>query len=95
MSPPGGVEAAPEPPAYLVPEDAGTFSLPIDGRTSLRLDRSASEPELEGNAVELVRVAFESDPGYVQYDIVGRERGEATLTFDAGERTFEFTFVVA
>ena len=91
---PDSAVAAPTSPDFLVPEDAGTYSLGVGDRTALRLDSGASEPQVDGAAVELVRVSFESDPGYEQYDIIGRERGEATVTVDAGGTTHEFAFVV-
>jgi hypothetical protein len=87
---------APAPPAFLVPEDEGTYALAVGAQTALRLDRqrSWSKPELEGDAVELIRVAFESDPGYTEYDILGRQPGESTVRVTADGTAFVFTFAV-
>ncbi len=86
----------PPSPGFLVPEDAGPWAMAVGERTSLRLDgaRSWSEPVVEGDAVALIPVDFESNPGYTQYDIAARVAGEATITVDGDGQPYVITFIV-
>ena len=97
-TPPGTepVMTLPPSPGFLVPEDAGPWTMAVGERTSLRLDgaRSWSEPVVEGDAVALIPVDFESNPGYTQYDIAARVAGEATITVDGDGQPYVITFIV-
>jgi len=93
----GGTDEGAEPvPEVLVPDQSGTYALANGTSVAVRLDRGPAweEPIVEGDAVEVTRTAFESDPGYDQYEVRARTSGTATVTFRAPAATARFSFVV-
>ncbi|MBY5161734.1 hypothetical protein [Salsipaludibacter albus] len=83
-------------PEVLVPADAGTYALEAETSVAVRLDREHDwdEPIVEGDAVEVTRTAFESDPGYDEYEVRARAPGTAAVVFEAPDATAAFSFVV-
>ena len=74
----------PEPaPSILTDEDDGrSVGLPLGTETSLRLDSAWfwDEPTLAGDAVELTRVDYLTDPGFMEWIVTARQPGDAVLT---------------
>jgi hypothetical protein len=76
--------AAPVPsaPAVLTQDDNGrTVVLPLGATTQLRLSGRWHEaaPAVDGTAIVLVPVDFETDPGFRAWDIRAAGRGDAVL----------------
>ncbi|WP_318209611.1 hypothetical protein [Streptomyces sp. SJL17-1] len=84
-------------PAVLTQDDTGrTVTLPLGDTTQLRLSgrwRTAT-PAVDGTAIVLVPVDFESDPGYRAWDVRAVGPGEAVLRTAAqpGLRSLRITF---
>ncbi|MFI8521554.1 hypothetical protein ACIGEZ_27620 [Streptomyces sp. NPDC085481] len=90
---------APPAPAVLTQDDAGrTITLPPGGTTQLRLSGSwrGATPAVDGTAIVLVPVGYETDPGFRAWDIRATGRGEAELhtTGGPGERPLRIAFRV-
>ncbi|MFE5487228.1 hypothetical protein [Streptomyces sp. NPDC056527] len=90
---------APPAPAALTQDDAGrTLTLALGETTQLRLSGRWREatPTVEGTAIVLVPVDFESDPGFRAWDVRATEAGEAVLrtTERPGLRPLRITFRV-
>lgn len=70
------------PPAVLTAEDDGaTFVLRVGESTSLRLasDWSWEQPVVDGDAVALVPVDYEADPGFVEWLVEAAKAGSADV----------------
>ncbi|WP_395365635.1 hypothetical protein ACHGLA_32205 [Streptomyces sp. YH02] len=84
-------------PAVLTQDDTGrTVTLSLGDTTQLRFSgrwRTAT-PAVDGTAIVLVPVDFESDPGYRAWDIRAVGPGEAVLRTAAqpGPRSLRITF---
>ncbi|MCB8906167.1 MULTISPECIES: hypothetical protein [unclassified Streptomyces] len=93
------VVPAPPAPAVLTQDDSGrTVTLPLGDTTRLRLSgrwRTAT-PTVDGTAIVLVPVDFESDPGFRAWDIRAVGPGEAVLRTagQPGPRSLRITFRV-
>lgn len=74
----------PEPaPPILTDEDNGrSVGLAPGAETSLRLDSAWfwDEPSVRGDAVELTRVDYFTDPGFMEWIVTARQAGDAILT---------------
>ncbi|WP_406064263.1 hypothetical protein OG462_35845 [Streptomyces sp. NBC_01077] len=84
-------------PAVLTQDDTGrTVTLPLGDTTQLRLSGRWREavPTVEGAAIVLVPVDFESDPGYRAWDVRAVGPGEAVLhtAGQPGLRSLRITF---
>ncbi|WP_338492120.1 hypothetical protein [Streptomyces sp. SJL17-4] len=84
-------------PAVLTQDDTGrTVTLPLGDTTQLRLSGSwrTATPAVDGTAIVLVPVDFESDPGYRAWDVRAVGPGEAVLRTAAqpGLRSLRITF---
>ncbi|MFF5932109.1 hypothetical protein [Streptomyces sp. NPDC012508] len=89
----------PEAPAALTQEDTGrTFTLRRGGTTQLRLSGRWREaaPSVDGAAIVLVPVEYETDPGFRAWDVRAVGPGEAVLrtTELPGLRPLNITFQV-
>lgn len=89
----------PPAPAVLTQDDTGrTVALPLGDTTQLRLSGRWREatPTVDGTAIVLVPVAYESDPGFGAWDIRAAGPGEAVLhtTGAPGLRAVRITFRV-
>jgi hypothetical protein len=75
---------SPEPaPPILTDEDDGrSVGLALGTETSLRLDSAWfwDEPSIQGDAVELTRVDYFTDPGFMEWIVTARQSGDAVLT---------------
>ncbi|KOG16967.1 hypothetical protein [Streptomyces viridochromogenes] len=97
---PAPTTATPAPaPAVLTQDDTGrTVPLPLGDATQLRLSGSwrAATPTVDGTAIVLVPVDYESDPGFRAWDIRAAAPGEAVLhtTGGPGRRALRITFRV-
>ncbi|MDF3146602.1 hypothetical protein, partial [Streptomyces sp. T21Q-yed] len=84
-------------PAVLTQDDTGrTVTLPVGDTTQLRLSgrwRDAT-PTVDGTAIVLVPVDYETDPGFRAWDIRAAAPGEAVLhtTGHPGVRPLRITF---
>lgn len=86
-------------PATLTQEDTGrTFALRRGGTTQLRLSGRWREatPSVDGAAIVLVPVEYETDPGFRAWDVRAAGPGEAVLrtTERPGMRPLDITFQV-
>ncbi|MFE6624918.1 hypothetical protein [Streptomyces sp. NPDC057740] len=91
--------SAPSAPAVLTQDDTGrTVTLALDDTTQLRLSGRWREtaPTVDGRAVVLVPVDYETDPGFRAWDVRAAEPGEAVLrtTGQEGLRPLRITFRV-
>ncbi|MEU7037393.1 hypothetical protein ABZ958_27410 [Streptomyces sp. NPDC046237] len=89
----------PEAPAALTQEDTGrTFTLRSGGTAQLRLSGRWREaaPSVDGAAIVLVPVEYETDPGFRAWDVRAVGPGEAVLrtTERPGLRSLNITFQV-
>ncbi|MEU7005589.1 hypothetical protein [Streptomyces sp. NPDC046332] len=89
----------PAAPAALTQEDTGrTFALRRGGTTQLRLSGRWREatPSVDGTAIVLVPVEYETDPGFRAWDVRAAGPGEAVLrtTERPGLRPLGITFQV-
>lgn len=101
---PTATTTAPEPsvpsaPAVLTQNDTGrTVTLALGDTTQLRLSGRWREtaPTVDGTAVVLVPVDYETDPGFRAWDVRAVEPGEAVLrtTGQRGLRPLRITFQV-
>lgn len=98
---PSATTASPAPPApaVLTQDDTGrTVALPLGDTAQLRLSGRWREatPTLQGTAIVLVPVDYESDPGFGAWDIRAAAPGEAVLhtTGGPGPRALRITFRV-
>lgn len=81
-------------PAALTQDDTGrTFTLPLGDTTQLRLSGRwrAATPLVDGTAIALVPVDFESDPGFRAWDIRAVGPGVAVL-HTSGQEGVRITF---
>ncbi|MGW1884939.1 hypothetical protein [Streptomyces sp. NPDC001970] len=79
--PPSPSSAAP-PPTVLTEADSGlTFTLTVGAVVPLRLDSRLrwETPSTDGSAVTLVPVAYESDPGYREWELRAERPGETVV----------------
>jgi hypothetical protein len=70
-------------PPILTDEDDGrSVALALGTETSLRLDSAWfwDEPNIAGDAVELTRVDYFTDPGFMEWIVTARQPGDAVLT---------------
>lgn len=89
----------PPAPSVLTQDDTGrTVTLPLGDTTQLRLSGRWREatPTVDGRAIVLVPVDYESDPGFRAWDIRAAGPGEAVLhtTGRPGLRSLRITFQV-
>ncbi|MEU6987869.1 hypothetical protein ABZ946_31315 [Streptomyces sp. NPDC046324] len=89
----------PAAPGVLTQEDAGrTFALRRGGTTRLHLSGRWREaaPAVDGTAIVLVPVEYETDPGFRAWDVRAAGQGEAVLrtTDRPGLRPLTITFRV-
>ncbi|MFD9033124.1 hypothetical protein ACFVZW_18525 [Streptomyces sp. NPDC059567] len=90
---------APPAPAVLTQDDAGrTLTLALGETSQLRLVGRWREvtPAVDGTAIVVVPVEFESDPGFRAWDVRATEKGETVLrtTERPGLRSLRITFRV-
>lgn len=90
---------APSAPAVLTQDDTGrTVALRLGDTTQLRLSGRwrAATPTVDGTAIALVPVEYETDPGFRAWDVRAAEAGEAVLhtTGQPGPRPLRITFRV-
>ncbi|MCF1599657.1 hypothetical protein [Streptomyces muensis] len=74
--------SAPSAPAVLTQDDTGrTVTLALGDTTQLRLSGRWREaaPTVDGTAIVLVPVDYETDPGFRAWDIRAAQPGEAVL----------------
>ncbi|KUO05085.1 hypothetical protein [Streptomyces caeruleatus] len=91
--------SAPSAPAVLTPDDTGrTVTLALGDTTQLRLPGRWREtaPIVDGTAVVLVPVDYETDPGFRAWDVRAAKEGEAVLRTPGqqGLRSLRITFQV-
>ncbi|MFE7270911.1 hypothetical protein [Streptomyces sp. NPDC057623] len=96
---PAPATPVPPAPAVLTQKDTGrTVTLPLGDATQLRLSGRwrAATPAVDGTAIVLVPVDYESDPGFRAWDIRAASPGEAVLrsTGGPGPRALRITFRV-
>jgi hypothetical protein len=72
----------PAPPILTDEDDGRSVRLALGTETSLRLDSAWfwDEPSVQGDAVELTRVDYFTDPGFMEWIVTARQPGEAILT---------------
>ncbi|MEY9989559.1 hypothetical protein ABIE67_001591 [Streptomyces sp. V4I8] len=73
---------APPAPTVLTQDDTGrTVTLPLGDTAQLRLSGRwrQTTPTVDGTAIVLVAVDYETDPGFSAWDIRATGRGEAVL----------------
>lgn len=73
----------PPAPSVLTDEDDGrSVVLPLGSELSLRLDSAWfwDDPVVQGDAVELTRVDYFTDPGFMEWIVTTSQPGDAVLT---------------
>jgi hypothetical protein len=72
----------PAPPILTDEDDGRSVGLALGTETSLQLDSAWfwDEPSVQGDAVELTRVDYFTDPGFMEWIVTARRPGDAVLT---------------
>lgn len=72
----------PAPPILTDVDDGRSIGLALGAETSLRLDSAWfwDEPVIQGDAIELTRVDYFTDPGFTEWIVTARQPGDAVLT---------------
>ncbi len=74
--------ADPAPSVLTDKDDGRTVSFAVGEETSLRLDSAWfwDEPLVQGDAVELTRVDYLTDPGFMEWIVTAQRTGTAVVT---------------
>jgi len=89
-----GVTAVPGPAIFTEDTPTGRYTMRLGDSSLLRLPPTVPWPEAEGSSVEMIEVAYFTDPGYQEWELAAIGEGETSIVVELDTGPLTWTLVV-